>query len=58
VKADAGEDVEKEDHSSIAGGIATTLEISLVVPQKIGHNTIGGPSYITPGHIPRRCSNM
>jgi len=40
VTADAGEDVEKEEHSSIVGGIAscmTTLEICLEVPQKIGH---------------------
>ena len=33
-----------------------TLEISLEVPQKIGHSTIGGSSNTTPGHIPRRCS--
>jgi hypothetical protein len=42
VTADAGKHVEKEEHSSIAGGIASwynTLEISLVVPQKIGHST-------------------
>jgi hypothetical protein len=35
-------DVEKEEHSSVAGRIAsftTTLEISLVVPLKIGHST-------------------
>jgi hypothetical protein len=35
VTADAGEDVEKEEHSSIAGELqvcTTTLEISLVVP--------------------------
>ena len=39
--ADCGEDVEKEEHSSIVGGIAATitLEISLAVPQKIGHIT-------------------
>jgi len=33
--ADAGEDAEKEEHSSIVGGIAdwtTSLEISLEVP--------------------------
>jgi hypothetical protein len=39
---DAGEDVEKKEHSSIVGGLqagTTTLEISLVVPQKIGHST-------------------
>jgi hypothetical protein len=42
VTEDAGEDVEKKEHSSIAGELQagiTTLEISLVVPQKIGHNT-------------------
>jgi hypothetical protein len=37
---------------------ATTLEISLVVPQEIGHSTAGGYNNTTPGHIPRRCSNM
>jgi hypothetical protein len=36
----------------------TTLEIILPVPQKIGHSIKGGWSNITPGHIPRRCSNM
>jgi hypothetical protein len=36
----------------------TTLEISLAVPQKIGHSIIRGPSNTTPEHIPRRCSNM
>jgi predicted permease len=35
-----------------------TLEISLAVPQKIGHSTTGGSSDTTPGHIPRRCSNI
>jgi hypothetical protein len=39
VTADAGEDVEKEEHSSIAGGIASTLEISLVILLIIGHST-------------------
>ena len=33
-------------------------EISLVVPEKIGHSTTGGSSNTTLGHIPRRCSNM
>ena len=40
--ADAGEDVEKEEHSSTTGGLqsgTTTLEISFVVPQKIVHRT-------------------
>jgi hypothetical protein len=43
VTADVGEDVEKEEHSSIAGGIATgisPLEISLAIPQKIRHSII------------------
>jgi hypothetical protein len=35
----------------------TTLEVSLEVPQKIGHNTIGRHSNTSPGHIPRRSSN-
>ena len=38
---DAGEYVEKEEHSSITGGIVSgtiTLGISLAVPQKIGHS--------------------
>jgi hypothetical protein len=43
VRAVASEDVEKEEHSSIGGGIAnwtTTLEINLVLPQKIGNSSI------------------
>jgi hypothetical protein len=44
VTADYGEDVEKNEHSSIAGRTASwkkknTLEITLVVPQKIGHSS-------------------
>ena len=53
--AGAGKDVEKEEHSSTAGGIAdgaTTLEISLAVPQETGHDTSWEPCYTTPGHIP------
>jgi hypothetical protein len=41
VTADAGKYVEKEQHSSIVGGTASlynTLEIILLVPQKVGHN--------------------
>jgi len=34
----------------------TTLEISLVVPQKITHSTTGGPSYTTPVYIPKDAS--
>jgi hypothetical protein len=36
----------------------TTLEIHLTVTQKIGHSTSGGSRNTTPGHIPRRCTNM
>jgi hypothetical protein len=42
VIADAGEYVEKEEHSSIAGGTTAgkiTLEINLMVPQKIGNTS-------------------
>jgi hypothetical protein len=35
----------------------STLEISLAVPQKIGHSTTGGSSNTSPGHISRRCPN-
>ena len=31
----------------------TTLEVSLAVPQKIGHSTTRGPSYTTPGIYPK-----
>jgi hypothetical protein len=40
--ADAGKDVKKEEHSIIAGGIASWYNhsgISLAVPQRIGHST-------------------
>jgi hypothetical protein len=36
----------------------TTLEISLAAPQKIGHSTTGRSSNTSPGHIPRKCSNL
>jgi hypothetical protein len=42
VRADAGKDVEKEEHSSIAGGIASwfnTLKNGPVVFQKIGNSS-------------------
>jgi hypothetical protein len=35
----------------------TSLEISLAVPQKIGHSTTWEPTNTIPGHILRRCSN-
>ena len=34
----------------------TTLEISLVLPQKIGHSITGGSYNTFPGHVSRRCS--
>jgi hypothetical protein len=37
VTVHAAEDVDKEEHSSIAG--TTTLEISLTVPRKIGNRS-------------------
>jgi hypothetical protein len=45
VTAHAGEDVEKEEHSSIVGGIARwyshtgNQEINLVIPLKIGNSS-------------------
>ena len=33
------------------------MEISLAVPQKIGHSTTRGLSNTSPGHLSRRCSN-
>jgi hypothetical protein len=36
----------------------TTLEINLVVPQKIGNTSAERPSYIALGHISKRCSTI
>jgi len=41
IKADAGEDVGKEEHSSIVGGIASWYNHSVNqtgIPQKTGHS--------------------
>jgi hypothetical protein len=54
---DAGEDIEIEEHSSIAGWIVT-LGINLVFPLKIGHSSTGRSSNTSPGHMPRQCSNL
>jgi hypothetical protein len=35
----------------------TTLEISLTVPQKIGHSPTGESHITSPAHLSRRCSN-
>jgi hypothetical protein len=40
-----------------AEACTTTLEISLAVPQKIGHSTTGGSSNTSHGHKSRRCPN-
>ena len=40
--ADAGKDAKKEEHFSTVGGLqagTTTLEISLAIPEQIGHST-------------------
>jgi len=61
VKTVAGEDVEKEEHSSIVGGIADWYNYS--------GNQSGGSSenwtfhylrvqHTSSGHIPKRCSNI
>jgi hypothetical protein len=46
----------KRDTPTLLVGLkagTTTLEISLVVPQKIGHGTTRRSSNTSPGHIPR-----
>jgi hypothetical protein len=61
VTADAGEDVEKEEHNPLLVRLqagTTALEISLVVPQKIRNSFICGPSYTTPRHIHKKCSKV
>jgi hypothetical protein len=55
VTANAGEDVEKEEHSSIAGGTANWYDHS---ENQSGHSSENWTSYTTPVHIHRRCSNM
>jgi hypothetical protein len=57
VTTHVGEDLEKEEHSSIAGGIATwytTLEIDLEFPQKFGNRSTWRPSNTNLGNIPNR----
>jgi hypothetical protein len=45
-------------HLSVSAYQVTSfLEVSLAVPQKIGHNTTRRSSNTSPGHISRRCSN-
>ena len=36
----------------------TTMEISLAILTKTGHDTSGGPCYTSPGHIPRGFPSM
>jgi hypothetical protein len=53
---------EKKNNPPLLVGLQagkTTLEIILAVSLKIAHlTTILGPSYITPSHIHKRCSNL
>jgi hypothetical protein len=56
VTTDAVEDVEKREHSSIAGGIAIQIQFFL---RKLDVLLPEDPAIpLTPGHIHRRCSNM
>jgi hypothetical protein len=58
VTADAGEDVEKEEHPSIVGGIASFYNQS--GNQSGGfleNSTTGGSDNTSLGYISRRCSN-
>ena len=51
----------KRNTSPLLVGLSTdttTLEISLAIPQKIGHSTTWRPSNSTSGHIPKRPSNV
>jgi hypothetical protein len=60
VIADADEDVDKEEHSSIVGEIANFYNHSgnqLAVPQKIVHGITGRSSNTSPGHTSRISSN-
>ena len=57
--ADAGEDAEKEEHSSTVGGVVSWYNHSgNQSGQKIEHSTTLRPSYSTSWHIPQRCSNI
>jgi hypothetical protein len=56
----AGEDVEKDENSSIVGGIASVYKHSgnqSAVPQIIRHCNTKGSSNISSGQIPTRWSN-
>jgi hypothetical protein len=62
VTAYAGEDMEKKRSTTpvlvgLQAGI-TTLEINLVVPQKIGNGCTSRSSYTILGHIPKRCPTI
>ena len=49
--------MDQGEHSSTAGGVqacTTTLDINLVVSQKIWNNSTPRLSYPTPEHIPER----
>jgi hypothetical protein len=58
--AHAGKHVEQGENSRAVGAptYPTTLEINLVLSQKIGNKSTSRPSYTIPGCIPKRSSNM
>ena len=57
--AGIGEDVEKEEHSSTAGGVASWYNHSENQSGGSSENvTSGGSCYTTPGHIPRGFPSM
>jgi len=61
VTTDVREDVEKEENSSIAGGIANWYYYSGNQPgasSENGYFTNLGPRYTSPWHTPKRCSNI
>jgi hypothetical protein len=58
VTADAGKDLEEEEHSSIVGVIASWYNHSGKQFGVSSKKLDIGPSYTTPRHILRRFSNM
>ena len=56
--AHAGKGVEQGKYIFIPSGSTTTLKTNLVVSQKTGNSSSLIPTYTTPGHIPKRCSNI
>jgi hypothetical protein len=57
VTADAGKDLEKEEHSSVAGGIESLWKLVWYFFRKLDIVLSENPA-IPHIHIQRRCSNM